>query len=460
VATINNRVVVFAKLGESPPFIPACAGDFLGADRDGRYYFNRYAVGWKSYAKGIHVTVVSPKHEQPGQICRVTRERTPIVHITKDDTGKIWGEPTAGGAVLQWNNGQWVDTPVQPLLRPHWIARPAPPWTNFQWNSNAIFRAHGKNGSLLVVRVRDFYQIEAMPEPKDKPSVVPRYPAPGAPLYHLEAHFYRNGKWSEPTPLREFVAKHAATLISEFPTSQGEMNFLAYANDGKRLWFAADGKVFTADKHGTITESAWPLPQMRAPLSPLSPVMLAQQPDGKVLFCANRNFAHTLAFANGKVTTEAATMPGGATRWWRTRDQSLWMWHADADNLKPQVWLFGEKEWREHKELGVPLTETATGELWFLPVLPDPKTLKLSVARGAKIQEVAIAEAELPLGFDEVPQGAILWVWGDRLFRLEPGEKPRVTWRILSEKRFGGGLVTTDAKGYMLFGHAHGLLKP
>ncbi len=166
-AAVNGRHVVFGKLGDPAPVLPSGDGEFIGADRDGRFYFSRGSTV-KRYQRGVVVTAVWPKHEKPGDILRVEKEKLVVARVVTDDVGKMWAEPVSGGALLQWHGGKWIDTPVQPLFHPVWTARPASPWSQWTWNSGRLFRLHGKNGSVLVVRIRDVYQMDEPPKDDER----------------------------------------------------------------------------------------------------------------------------------------------------------------------------------------------------------------------------------------------------------------------------------------------------
>jgi hypothetical protein len=355
-ALVNGRRVVFTKLGEMPPILPARDGEFIGADRDGRYYLCAHSAGWKGYGRGVTVTAVMPKHEKPGDVLRLEAEKRPLRNIVKDDAGKIYAEPAYGGGLLQLHAGKWIDTPVLPLYHPRWTSRPAPPWHECTWNTARLFRLHGKNGGVFIVRLRDVYQNEEPPDgdrfnppPLRFRGVHPAPPPPVAkegerPKYWLEAWLLRDGKWSGPTEVRKLLAEHAATLLSDSPTTGGAMSYFAFAHDGTRLWAAFDGQVLTCDKSGKLTEADWP---REKPNRPAPFVILGRLAGGKVLLSGTTGDGHVLSFADGKVkATEFAMLgnhpaanPREQLAYWKlAKDGTLWYWVTDPHGYRAQVW--------------------------------------------------------------------------------------------------------------------------
>lgn len=474
----HGRSVVFGALGEKPPALPSGDGHFLGADRDGRYYFVRGNDGPHFY-KGAVVTVVWPKHEKPGDVLRVEKEKIPMTRGVRDDAGKIWAEPAYGGALYQWHGGKWLETPVAPLYHPVWTARPASPWNEWTWNAGHLFRLHGKGGNLLVVRVRDVYQLDEPPNGEFAPPrpIVDRTfphpaPAPGVPgagekpKYWLEAFLFHGGKWSGPLDIKKLFADHAAALLSDFPTASGGAAYFALANDGTRLWAAFDGKVVTAAKDGKVTESEWP---REKPKRPLPFVALGAFADKTVVLAGESGDAHQLVWADGKVTASKFALPTGAirtpvslTQWRLAADGTFWLWTADPQGHRAQVWHFREGKWTEAKGVGSPLYEDADGGIVCLPEPRWAYRHHLLVVKGAETKELLFPREEWQLGFTDVPKDARPWAVGDALLYVDAsGARPVVRWRLLSGGSVAGSTApaVTDGKGTVLLGGLRGALK-
>lgn len=476
-ARLHGRYVVFGALGEKPLALPAGDGEFIGADRDGRHYFVRGGED-RHYHKKAVVTVVWPKHEKPGELLHVEKEKMPMTRVVKDDAGKIWAEPDYGGGLFQWHGGKWLETPVAPLYHPAWTARPASPWNEWTWNASHLFRLHGKGGSVLAVRVRDVYQQDEPPTPDGSPPrpIVDRAfphpaPAPGVPAagekpkYWLEAFLFSGGKWVGPLDVKKLLADHAATLLTDFPTTSGNAGFFAFANDGARLWAAFDGKVLTAAKDGKVTESEWP---REKPKRPLPFVTLCTFADKKVVLAGEYGDAHELKLADGKVAASKYTLPTGVVRnavsvtnWRLAKDGTFWLWTAGLDGTRAQVWHFREEKWAEQKGVGSPLYEDADGGLVCLAEPRWAYRHHLMVVRGAETKELLFPREEWQFGFTDVPKDAHLWAVGDALLFVDAsGAKPVVRWRLLS-----GGFVpgfvpaVADGKGTVLLGALRGVLK-
>ena len=477
VARVNGRNVIFAKFGDPLPILSSGGGGFIGADRDGRYYFR---AAERKGAEGV-VTAVWPKHEKPGDVMRLEKEKIAVTRVVKDEVGKIWAEQEYGGGLLQWHGGKWIDTPVQPLFHPNWTARPASPWNDWTWNSAHLFRLHAKNGSVLVVRIRDTYQLEDPPgggRVPPRPIRDPNFPHPAPPppvpagaekpKYWLEAWLFRGGKWSGPTEVGKLFATESAALLADFPTTAGEMSFFAYVNDGTRLWAAFDGKVLTADKAGKVIETAWP---REKPKNPLPYAMLSKMADGKVLLTEYGD-GHTLSLSpEGKVAAEVFKMPGiyparhpreWVVRWKLAKDNTLWYWTANVGGGGALMWHYREGKWTEKKGVGVPIHEDADGNSWCLPEPRYAWKFQLLVVNGTETKELTFAPDDQPLGFTTVPKGAAMWALGDRLYCLDttgPGGKPVMRWRVLSESVFGYTPVVIDTKGTVLLGGFRGEVK-
>lgn len=471
-AVVNGRRAVFTKLGDTPPVLPSGDGEFLGADRAGRFYFRPSYTGWKGYERRVPVTVVWPKHEKPGDVLTVEKEKVQVVGMVKDEVGKLWAQPVASGALWQWHGGKWIDTPVQALFHPVWTARPASPWSQWTWNSAHLVRLHGKNGSVLVVRIRDVYQLDEPPKDGDRfpPRVVndPAFPHPAPPppvarggekpLYWLEAYLFRGGKWTGPTEVRKLLATESAALLADFPTTSGERSFFALVNDGTRLWATFDGKVVTADKSGKVIEADWPLAK---PKNPLPFAMFSLLPNEKVLLAG----AHTLSLSEGKIVAKALATPGDlppATapaewgHWKLAKDGTLWYYTTGVSNTDVKVWHFRAGKWAVKSGVGLPLHEDANGDVWCLS---EPRGAgKLLVVNGKETKEVAFAPDDMRLGFTDVPKGAVVWAQGDRLYCLEPGAKPVLRWRLLTESVPGVAPAVIDDKGAVLLGGLRGSL--
>ncbi len=477
-AVVNGRRVVFHKLGDTPPVLPARVGEFVGADRAGRYYFAAHTVGWTSFGRGQVVTAIMPKHEKPGEVLRTEQDKLVVGGFVKDSAGKIWADQAAGGLV-QWHAGKWIDTPVQSLYYPHWTARPMSPWSQWQWRSHQLFHLHGNSGSLLVVRIRDKYQLDDAPkdeerfpprvinDPKFKhPAPPPALPKEGErPLYWLEARLFRDGKWTEPMEVRQLLETEYAAILKDFPaTTSGGMSYFGLVNDGTRLWAAFDGKVLTIDKAGKLIEADWPLAK---PKDPLPFVMLGRLADGKP-FLAGPGGDFSLSLSpEGKVSAANFLLPGltantneYSTHWKLAKDGTLWYWTATTiGNMRCAMWHLCDGKWTEKKGLGVPVHEDAAGDLWCVT---EPRTFgKLLVVNGAATKELSFPEAET-LGFTTVPKGASAWAIEDRLYVLDTGAKgetPVLRWRLLSDPVMGTVPATVDAKGTVLLGLRRGTLE-
>jgi hypothetical protein len=480
-ANIQWQNVVFANPGEPPPVLPHTEGGFLGADRDGRYYYRAAGSSKKNPDRTAGVAVVWPKHEKPGDVLRLEKEKVAMTRVVKDEAGKVWAEQQYGGGLFQWHRGKWLETPVLPLYHPAWTARPASPWNDWTSAAARLVRVPGKDGALLVVRVRDVYQTD---EPPGGEFVPPRAirdpnfphpaPAPGVPAagekpkYWLEAFLFRGGKWSGPTDLRRLLASESAALLADFPTAAGEMSYCAFVNDGARLWVAFDGKVLTGDKTGKVIEADWPLEK---PKHPLPFVMLSATADGKVVLSGTLGDGHALAVSpEGKVVATDFAMPGGSpaanpndalAHWKLAKDGTLWYWTETVYKFGARVWHLRDGRWAEKKGLGAPFHEDADGNLWCHPEPRLAGKLRVLVASGTRTNELDFPQDEWKLGVTAIPKGAVAWASDDHLYCVEPGGpggRPVLRWRLLTESIYGHAPAVTDAKGTVLFGAFRGEL--
>jgi hypothetical protein len=480
--TLPDRHTVFVALGAQPPALPTGEGKFIGADRDGRYYF--WHGEWRgAYSKAAAVVAVWPAREKPGEVLRLAKEKRVVWGVVKDEVGKIWAEPAYGGALLQWHSGKWLDTPVGALYHPRWTARHASPWNEWTWSASHLFRLHGKNGSVVVVRVRDIHQLD---EPQGeaefappRPIRDPKFPHPAPPpdvavggqppKYWLEAFLFHDGKWTGPLGIKKLLTDHASALLADFPITSGDASFFALANDGTRLWAAFDGRVLTTDKAGKVVESDWP---REKPKRPIPFVMLGKLADGKVLLAGGgaTGDGHTLTLADGKIAWEAFKMPetplhiGSAlarAQWKLAKDGTLWLWTSDWYGYGPRVWHFRNDKWTEKKGVGTPLFDDADGNVVCVPEPRYAWKYDLLVVNGTETKELKFPREELQLGITAVPKGARMWALGERMFFLDAsGAKPVLRSRILTEPVHGFVSVVVDAKGNVLLGAFRGQWEP
>lgn len=142
--------------------------------------------------------------------------------------------------------------------------------------------------------------------------------------------------------------------------------------------------------------------------------------------------------------------------WKLAKDETLWYWTANMYGQGARVWHYRDGKWVEKKGVGVPIHEDANGDMWCLPE-PRADKFQLLAVNGKETKEFAFAPEE-PLGFTAVPKGEAVWAVGDRLYCLEPGAKPVLRWRLLSEPVYGLAPAVIDDKGTVLLGGLRGNL--
>jgi hypothetical protein len=379
-----------------------------------------------------------------------------------DTAGQLWR--TTDSRLLRWDGKArtWEQMLVLGAPRPHWDARPTPPWHGWAFPPRII---SGENGSLLAVVVRDVYQEIDREKLEDKMPSWREVVAQGQELakkrgreYWLEARLYRDGKWSEASALDDLLGAERRLLLESFPGQAPEFSFFDMQASGTDLWWSDGTAVHVLDGQGK--RASWACPKdpkvQQGRREDLHRTNLVRLSDGTIWFADGLD-VYSLRLTKGMIEAALlpeAKLPGYATSLHRqmhvARDGSLLLYRADG--FGGESWVLREGKWVRPDGVGLFVLEDPGGALWFLPGGGEGYNSwkGYNILRGEKRLRLAMP-GDFPKGHvATVDKGTLLAAGGDRVFLLvRTSEEPG--WSVKDvvglQGTYENGPVWLDGKG-------------
>jgi hypothetical protein len=308
---------------------------------------------------------------------KVTLHALGIGFAFQDSSGGIWYR--SENSLLWWDEKKqtWEQTPVKILPHPNWMARPAPPWQGWLHPPCPII---GRNGSMLVVAIRDVYQDETNkedPELKDWRQLLEYGKAQASKIgkeYWLEAWLYTEGKWCGPEKFDELLKKNKDQILRNFTLQSERCDFFDLFCREKELWTAFDNEVRVFLDNGAIL--TWKIPESKNnhfgfPSKFLNLVLL---PDGQI-WCFHDLEITMLTIQDGELHGEPMT--NGTIKLpldyiWKdpqihvAKNGQVWMVTYPQYGSGGISLVYEDKQWKQNEDIGTFYCEDAYGGLWFL----------------------------------------------------------------------------------------------
>jgi len=322
------------------------------------------------------------------------------------------------------------------------------PWEYF---STDIRIVHGRDGSMLAVLIRDFYQdMTSLFAGQDSThweisKLAQRWREEGKEECWLEAWLLDDGKWSGPMKIDELLKDHADLLRERFTLPSEQPSFFDLQSDGEWIWVVDNWDVLAIGPKGE--RLTWCMPVEWKTHSAQANLLFL--PGGGVWCIYNAGISRNnefhvaaLSVAGNLIRSEQITdasfrasgSPGqAASSVMVARDKRIWR-RSETFPYGHRTYVWSGRQWQEDKELAGPLFEDSDGSLWFLPY-----TKKAREPYGYRIiKDGKTAILELPPMDRPLMLGGIARSGPDRLFvaansavvaLVRDGEAP-AGWRI------------------------------